>query len=89
LKHKVANVGVHPYDPARGQKKPIVQIEAYRLIEHYILTTPLELNGEGISFLEKVSSYEPQDGLNQYKVTYEAFEKLSQEYAIMMESLSD
>jgi len=92
LKQRVANVGVHSYYPAGGQRRPIAQIEAYRCIDRYILSTPFELVGEGITLLDKyteegLATDEFHKGWNKYEVTSEAFEKLADEYAILIESL--
>jgi len=49
LNKKIASIGLNAYCPEIGQKKPIVQIEGYRFIDHLLLFTPLELKGPGIT----------------------------------------
>lgn len=83
------------YTPEMGQKRPAdTQIDAS--IGHYggwFLHTPLTLKGRGITFrgTTEASTLVPaaqhKAGWNNYKVTDLAFEKLSREYRISMESL--
>lgn len=78
--------GVHAYWPEMNERKVNAQIEA-RLCysgKHYILYTKLELKGRGI-----VQKETGRPGMNSYRVTWNAFEKLQQQYSISMERLLD
>jgi hypothetical protein len=96
LNNKIANIGLNSYCPEIGQKKPIVQIEGYRLIDHLLLFTPLELKGPGIRFTKKYTDEnilgldnKYKIGWNEYRVSYKAFDLIIKEYAVMIESLQD
>lgn len=95
---KIANLGLHTYCPEMGQKKPIGEMEA-RLTynaSHWIVTTPLELKGRGITHESTYTKdtivggeNNPKIGWKVYRVTKAAFETLKTKHAIVKESLLD
>jgi hypothetical protein len=91
--------GVHIYYPEMGERRINAQLEAQLSYygNHYYIDSPVELPRErGIKFLKR---YEAKDFVNgeanrkvgwyEYKVTIRAFEKLKQQYSIVMERLLD
>ena len=86
--------GLHCYTPEMGQRKPDVKLEA-RLSHYgnyYIVDTPLELNGRGITKQEVcwVAGCKQQiENWLSYRVTEKAFEKLQAQYPISMECVLD
>lgn len=89
--------GLYCYTPEMGEQKPECQIEAHRSYYggHYLIDTPLELKGRGITFdrvlesknLSKSAQY--RLGWREYTVTERAFEKLQEQYTISQELLLD
>ena len=89
--------GLYCYTPEMGDRKPECQIEAGRSYYggHYLIDTPLELKGRGITFdrvlesknLSKSAQY--RLGWREYTVTERAFDILKEKYSISMESLLD
>jgi hypothetical protein len=87
--------GVHHFTPEMGQRKVNCQMEV--TIGHYCsyyIKTPLELKGQGITFIQKYAveglvSGSYLIGWNQYKVTDRAYGKLKAQYSISMESNLD
>lgn len=85
------------YTPELGQEKPEAQIEAQlsHYGKHYFIKTPLDLKGQGITFLGELTSEQlvPQAqhkiGWKEYKVTTRAFRKLCEKYAVSKEQLLD
>jgi hypothetical protein len=86
--------GLHCYTPEMVQRKPDVKLEA-RLSHygnHYIVDTPLELKGRGITKQEVcwVAGCKQQiENWLSYRVTEKAFEKLKAQYPISMECVLD
>ena len=86
--------GLHCYTPEMGQRKPDVKLEA-RLSHYgnyYIVDTPLELNGRGITKQEVcwVAGCKQQiENWLSYRATEKAFEKLQAQYPISMECVLD
>ncbi|MGO4372138.1 hypothetical protein AB4Z21_15460 [Paenibacillus sp. MCAF20] len=78
--------GIHSYWPEMNERKVSAQIEASLCYSgtHYNLYTKLELKGRGI-----VQKETGRPGLNSYKVTSNAFDKLKEQYSISMERLLD
>ncbi|GKU79881.1 hypothetical protein [Paenibacillus sp. L3-i20] len=78
--------GVHMYMPELDERKVNAQIEASlsHYGNHYFLYTSLELKGRGI-----VQQETSRPGLNSYKVTINAFEKIKQQYSISMSRYLD
>lgn len=72
------------YYPEMGDEKPAAVIEASlgHYGKHYYLTTTLELKGRGI---KQISTSRP--GMNRYKVTIKAYEKLEAENDISYQML--
>jgi hypothetical protein len=59
---------LNPHCPEIGEKKPIVQIGGYRLIDHLLLFTPLELKGHGITISKKYTDEDILGIDNKYKI---------------------
>jgi hypothetical protein len=77
--------GVHSFTPEMGQRKPNCQMQAS--IGHYggyYIRTPLELKGRGIKLVDT-----SETGVNRFKVSDMAFQKLKSEYSISSESNLD
>lgn len=73
--------GVHPFTPEMGQRKPNCQMQVS--LGHYggyYIRTSIELSGRGIKMVDT-----SETGVNRYKVTDNAFEKIKSEYSISME----
>jgi hypothetical protein len=89
-----ATTGHFSYYPEMGEQRPEAQIEA-RLChygQHWFLTTALTLKGRGIIARGPIQAGHvcgPRAaelvGLNQYKVTDAAFDKLCQQYSVVSE----
>lgn len=78
--------GVHAYWPEMKERKVNAQIEASLCYggKHYNIYTKLKLKGRGITQRDTGRS-----GVNCYRVTWNAFDKLQQQYSISMERLLD
>ena len=86
--------GIKGYYPEMGEAKPATQIEASmsHYGKHWFVSTPLELKGRGVVFVDK---YTPENtrpgshrlGWNRYKVTDKAFDKIKAEHAVAVEFL--
>jgi hypothetical protein len=77
--------GVHSFTPEMGQRKPNCQMQVS--IGHYggyYIRTKLVLKGRGIKIQDTSEA-----GINRYKVTDNAYEKLKLEYSMSMESNLD
>jgi hypothetical protein len=77
--------GVYSFTPEMGQRKPNCQMQVS--IGHYggyYIRTKIELKGRGINLVDT-----SETGVNRYKVTDNAYEKLKSEYSISMESNLD
>lgn len=76
--------GVHHYTPEMGQRKPNCEMQVS--IGHYggyFIRTKIELKGRGVKLVDT------ENGVNRYKLSDLAFEKLKSEYSISMESNLD
>lgn len=86
---------VSGYYPEMNEAKPVAEIEANlsHYGKHYFLTTRLSLSGRGVEFLGTLTSARlvPQAqhkvGMNEYKVTVAAFEKIAAKYSVSRELL--
>lgn len=86
--------GEHMYWPELGERKPEVKMEASLSYygKHYIVDTPLELKGRGITENEAhwhKGSQKEREGWRSYTVTLRAYELLKQKYPIAREALLD
>lgn len=89
--------GLYCYTPEMGEQKPKCQIEAGRSYYggHYLIDTPLELKGRGITKNGVIEArnlradYQYKAGWFEYTVTERAFEKLQEQYTISQELLLD
>lgn len=85
--------------PELGDPKPQAQIEASRCHfgKHWFVSTPLELKGRGIKFLDtytvdnlvKTPIAQRKVGWHRYQVTLLAFAQLKEKYDISVECLLD
>ena len=82
------------YYPEMNEEKPASEIEAaIGYGGYWLLKTPLELKGRGITHTgtltaeQLVPQAQHKAGWHTYRVTRKAFDKLSSEYAISSECL--
>ena len=83
--------------PEMQEKKPKAdgQASLSHYGKHYFVDTFLELNGRGIEFLGRYASKDLTQyaqhkiGMNKYKITLKAFNKLCQQYDFSSELLLD
>ncbi len=82
--------GVHSHTPEMGQRKVHCQMEARlgHYGNHYFVYTPLELKGRGITYLDTLVMGR-RNGWHSYRVTENAFSKLTETYSVSMELLLD
>lgn len=83
-----APVGFAGYHPEMGESRPLGHIEARMSFSgrHYYLHTFLALRGRGIEFRSR-SANGRRNGMNEYKVTLNAYAKLEKRYVIVQEVL--
>ncbi|MCI5639522.1 MAG: hypothetical protein MR316_00870 [Lachnospiraceae bacterium] len=91
---KANEPGEYLYTPEMEQETPDCQIEATHSCDgkHYILDTPLDLNGRGIMALDAhwITGCKKQiENWKSYRVTKKAFEKIKEQYTVSMECLLD
>ena len=84
-KHKETEMR-HIYTPEMNEAKPEAQIEAHlsHYGRHYFLYTNEELKGRGVRKID-TDNYR---GLDRYKVTFKAYEKICQEYEVSEEAFA-